>query len=202
MKLSSIKLKRTSSVFTDLVTVCLHARTHTQPNMQSHVHVCMYFCANCVLLRKHVCVSFMRISCYTQIGRTVTQPRARQDKAGSVAWYDAAKWRRGAARRGEASQSEASCGACSTQRILFQFGCEATSNVRPEKIKAASCKLQPSVLLCMCVCVRVRVIATARVTVTVTVTASVSVIQAVTCYSQQQQLQFQSQLSRELPNKQ
>lgn len=72
MKLSSIKL----SVFTDLVTVCLHARTdththsqthtHAQANMQSHMRI-MY-----VLLRKLVCVSFMNII-VPQIGTTVTQ---------------------------------------------------------------------------------------------------------------------------------
>lgn len=117
MKLSSIKL----SVFTDLVTVCLHARTdtrthsqthtHAQANMQSHMRI-MY-----VLLRKLVCVSFMNII-VPQIGTTVTQ-----------LWQDGT--RRGT--RHKARQSEASCGACSTQRILFQFGCETTSNVRPEK---------------------------------------------------------------------
>lgn len=66
-KLSSIKLKRTSGVFTDLVTVCLHARTHTHIHSQTCSRayarecVCVYVYANCVLLRKHVCVSFMNI---------------------------------------------------------------------------------------------------------------------------------------------
>lgn len=74
MKLSSIKL----SVFTDLVTVCLHARTHTLNHTSKHAVAY----ANYVLLRKLVCVSFMNII-IPQIGTTVTLLRQDEMRRGT-----------------------------------------------------------------------------------------------------------------------